>query len=142
MWALLHVSNSEGMYNIVRSFKSLDYGSSDLRFSEAVPRGIHSYIWDEPWISFDNIIAPKQAVHLLDNSVKLSMNFQKYAHNFDISYSKHSFIHWAVGEGLESGEMSEARENIAALIIDYRDFWYHSNCWGWDLGEGEEGEEE
>ena len=36
-------------------------------------------------------------------------------------YSKYCFTHWFVGEGLESGEMSECRENIAALLKDYEE---------------------
>ena len=47
--------------------------------------------------------------------------FDKVCHEFDVLYSKYSFVHWFVGEGLESGEMSECRENIAALLKDYEE---------------------
>ncbi|XP_066287505.1 tubulin alpha chain-like [Branchiostoma lanceolatum] len=32
-------------------------------------------------------------------------------HKFDLMYAKRAFVHWYVGEGMEEGEFSEAREN-------------------------------
>lgn len=94
-----------------------------LQFVEWSPSGFKIGINCKPpaVVEGGNLAPVTRGCSMLASTTAIVQAWANIDHKFDMMYAKRAFVHWYASEGMDEMEFIEARENLAALEMDYKE---------------------
>ncbi|PHJ24759.1 tubulin alpha chain [Cystoisospora suis] len=96
-------------------------GRKDIHFVDWCPTGFKTGLNYHPptFVPDSHLARAPRSVCMMSNSTAIKEVFKRVDRKFDMMYAKRAFVHWFVGEGMEEGQLTEARDDLDALERDY-----------------------